>query len=125
MKQSLNRYISQGYSCTGCNEAVLGGPRTSKPLHGQCIPEDTEPGISHKPLPGQKIKPYLMKNFLSHRGYTGKLQCMTYRHSHLQRSAWHRCQVRPALGVLEFSSVSTVDCCKENQKDVKHVLVRL
>jgi hypothetical protein len=63
MKQSLNRYISQGYSCTGCNEAVLGGPRTSKPLHDQCIPEDTEPGISHKPLPGQKVKPYLMKNF--------------------------------------------------------------
>jgi hypothetical protein len=36
---NLNRYISEGYSHTDCNEAVLGGPRTSKPLHGQWIPQ--------------------------------------------------------------------------------------
>ena len=59
---SLNRYKSQGYSHMDCNEAVLCGPRTSKPLHAQCITRGTEPGVSSKPLPEQKVKPYSVKD---------------------------------------------------------------
>jgi hypothetical protein len=59
---SLNHCKFQEYSHKDCNEAVLCGPHTSKPSHAQCIPKDTEPCVSSKPLPEQKVKTYFVKD---------------------------------------------------------------